>query len=84
VVINGKASQWREVDSGLPQGSILGPLLFIIFINGIDEGILSDILKFADDTKIFGKAGTRESVNKLRADLQVLYNWSEKLQMKFK
>jgi len=52
------------------RGSILGPLLFIIFINGIDEGILSDILKFADDTKIFGKAGTRKSVNKFRADTE--------------
>ena len=38
VVINGKASQWIEVDSGEPQGSILEPLLFSIFINGIDEG----------------------------------------------
>ena len=83
VVINGKASQWIEVNSGVPQGSILGPLLFIIFINGIDEGLMSDILKFADDTKIFGKAGTKESVNKLRADLQALLNWSEKWQMKF-
>ena len=83
VVINGKASQWKEVDSGVPQGSILGPLLFIIFINGIDDGIVSDILKFADDTNIFVKAGTRDSVIKLRADLQILCNWSEKWQMKF-
>jgi retron-type reverse transcriptase len=83
VVINGKASEWIEVESGVPQGSILGPLLFIIFINGIDEGILSDILKFADDTKIFGKAGTSESVNKLRADLQVLWKWTVKWQMNF-
>jgi ribonucleases P/MRP protein subunit RPP40 len=71
VVINGKALQWIEVDSGVPQGSILGPLLFIIFINGIDEGIMSDILKFADVTKMFGKAGTKENVNKLRADLLI-------------
>ena len=48
------------MDSGVPQSSILGPLLFIIFINGIDEGILSDILRFADDTKTFGKTGTDE------------------------
>ena len=45
------------MDSGVPQGSILGPLLFIICIIGIDEGLISDILKFADDTYIFGKAG---------------------------
>ena len=54
-----------------------------MFINGIDEGIMSDILKFADDTKIFGKAGTKESVNRLRDDLQALLYWSEKWQMKF-
>jgi len=51
---------------------------------GTDEGTLSDILKSADDTKMFGKAGTRESVNTFWADLQVLLNnyWSEKWQMK--
>jgi len=55
--------KWIVVPDQL--GSILGPLLFIIFY-GIYERIVSDILKFAGDTKIFGKAGTRESVNKLR------------------
>lgn len=83
VVINGKASKWIEVDSGVPQGSILGPSLFIIFINGIDEGILSDILKFADDTKLFGKVGSSESREKLQEDLRVLCEWSMKWQMKF-
>ena len=54
----------------MPQGSILGPILFIIFINGIDEGIVkSDILKFADDTKLFGKVGSSESRDRLKEDL---------------
>jgi hypothetical protein len=83
VVINGKASKWIDVDSGVPQGSILGPLLFIIFINGIDEGILSDILKFSDDTKLFEKVGSSESREKLQEDLRVLCEWSIKWQMKF-
>ena len=52
VVINGEKSDWAHVSSGVPQGSVLGPILFIIYINDIDESILSLILKFADDTKL--------------------------------
>ena len=65
--------QWIELDSGVPQGSILGPLLFIIFINGINEGIVSDILKFADDTKLFGEVGSNESRDRLKEDLSVVW-----------
>ena len=83
MLINGKALLWTEVDSGVTQGSILGSLLFIIFFNGFDEGILSDVLEFADNTKIFSKAETGESLNKLRGDLQVLCNWPDKWQMEF-
>ena len=53
VVLNGKASSWEKVISGVPQGSVLRPLLFLIFINNIDE-VASNIdilIKFADDTK---------------------------------
>lgn len=54
VVLNGETSDWTEVLSGVPQGSVLGPLLFIIFMNDMDDstGLVSVIGKFADDTKI--------------------------------
>jgi hypothetical protein len=78
-----ETSNWKDVRSGVPQGSILGPLLFIIFINDIDLGIKNRILKFADDTKIFGKVGTDKEIASLRDDLQRLFDWSESWQMPF-
>jgi ribonuclease P/MRP protein subunit RPP40 len=57
--------------------------LFIIFINDIDQGITSKILKFADDTKLLGGVKSEEDLESLRKDLNRLYDWSEKWQMKF-
>ena len=53
VVLNGQYSDWRCVFSGVPQGSVLGPLLFVVYILMTDECIASKILKFADDTKVY-------------------------------
>ncbi len=52
VVVSGKASIWRDVVSGVPQGSVFGPVLFLINVNDIDDGITCKISKFGDDTKI--------------------------------
>ena len=75
-VINGKFSQWSDVLSDVPQGSVLGPILFIIYIDDIDLGINGRILKCADDTKLFTNVGNTEDILRLRNDLHKLCKWS--------
>ena len=68
---------------GVPQGSILGPLFFLIFINDINKGIVNKLLKFADDTKLVGTASSKCEINNLHSDLKKLYDWSVDWQMLF-
>jgi len=83
VCIRGRWSSWITVWSGVPQGSVLGPLLFLIFINDLDEGIRSHILKFADDTKVFQELRDAAECNSLQSDLDKVVTWAEKQQMDF-
>ena len=51
--VNGTNSEWANITSGIPQGSVLGPILFVLYINDLPENIVSNVYMFADDTKIF-------------------------------
>ena len=62
VVVDGEVSSWKSVLSGVPQGSVLGPILFLVYIDNLEEGVTGKILKFADDTKLFRK--TKENGDK--------------------
>ena len=83
VVLLGSSSKWIKVISGVPQGSVLGPLLFLIYINDIDESVCSNLLKFADDTKVFSVVTDIDDVNKLQNDLRNLCKWSQDWLMLF-
>ena len=83
VVVDGEVSNWKPVLSGVPQGSVLGPILFLIYINDLEEGVTSKILKFADDTKLFRKIKGNGDKQQLQDDIDKLIKWSEKWQMLF-
>uniref|UniRef100_K7F105 Reverse transcriptase domain-containing protein n=1 Tax=Pelodiscus sinensis TaxID=13735 RepID=K7F105_PELSI len=83
VGINGKFSDWRGVTSGVPQGSVLGPILFNLFINDLEKGVSSEVVKFADDTKLFRIVKTEADCEGLQEDLTKLSEWATKWQMKF-
>ena len=92
VVIRGTASKPFEVTSGVPQGSVLGPVLFLIFINDLPLDVISPINLFADDSKVFSRivsdknkklSGTQDGHDILQRDLDNIKEWADKWQMKF-
>ena len=82
-MIRGEKSQWLNVYSGVPQGSVIGPILFLIYINDLPNGIKSKINIFADDTKMASKVDTVEDEKTVNEDLEALQNWSVTNNMKF-
>ena len=83
VVVRGQSSTWVEVTSGVPQGSVLGPILFLIYVNDLQDDLSSYMLKFADDTKLFRDVKTLEGREALQQDLDHISQWSKSWQMSF-
>ena len=83
VVINGISSDYVDVSSGVPQGSVLGPILFLIYVNDLDDTVLSNLTKFADDTKLSAPAKTSTQCEALQSDLNKIIEWSNKWGMQF-
>ena len=83
VVVDGEMSKWSDVKSGIPQGSVLGPLLFVIFINDMPKNLSSVCKMFADDAKIYKELDSTEDCNSLQHDLDVMSEWSNKWQLPF-
>ena len=84
VVLNGFYSDYSLIESGVPQGSVLGPLLFLIYINDLESNIRSNIKFFADDTMLFSIVKDPViSANDLNHDLDIIYQWAHQWKMEF-
>ena len=83
VSINGETSKWHDVTSGIPQGSVLGPIMFVSFINDLPDIVDSTVYLFADDTKIFNVISEQKNKDTLQRDLQKLTEWSNTWLLRF-
>ena len=83
VVIKGESSSWNDVNNGVPQGSVLGTIVFILFINELPANIQSSIYLFADDTKVFNPLISSHEANKFQQYLVELHLWTEKWLLTF-
>ena len=84
VVLNGTTSNWRCINAGVPQGSVLGPLLFLVYINDLTENIPSQMRLFADHSSLFTRVdGVEQTQDKPIKDLQTVTDWAHQWKMVF-
>ncbi len=83
VVVNGEESSWADVISGVPQGSVLGPMLFVCYINDLPDVIHTMVRMFADDTKIFTDVSDTDNQEELQKDIERLDEWASEWQLTF-
>ena len=84
VVLNGQASPWVSIKAGVPQGSILGPLLFLIYINDLSDDLSTTAKLFADDTSLFSiLRNVNTSASHLNSDLSKISKWAFQWKMSF-
>ena len=83
VVLDGESSDELPVLSGVPQGSILGPILFLLYINDLPENVQSQVRLFVDDTAVYLTVQDPNDSERLQSDLNVLQEWEKKWDMEF-
>ena len=83
VVIEGKQSKTAPVSSGVPQGSVLGPILFLAYINDLPDNVTSQVRLFADDTVVYAAISRMDDSLALQRDLDTLHLWEDKWDMEF-
>ena len=84
VVLNGQLSSWPNIETGVPQGSILGPLLFSIYINDLSDGLTTNVRLLADDVSLFFVVDNINlSATNLNSDLTKINDWANQWKMTF-
>ena len=84
VFLNGQASIWASIEAGVPKGSILGPLLFLIYINDLSDDLSTTAKLFADDTSLFSIVqNVNTSASHLKNELRKISNWAFQWKMSF-
>jgi len=83
VIVDGSASVWVLVKSGVPQGTVLGPLMFLIYINDFGDNMSSSLQLFADDCILYRTITSSEDSIQLQHDLDNIFEWSQLWQMNF-